>query len=992
MSNSEPQKLRFSAACELKTPRGSSTRASVRSEQIISTSVAMSDTRAARARTRGSQWGQSRKQTKPSWLGGGGGAKTPWLPPTGVIPTPDEWAGLEQVKATAPPASESEEGEQNVDAMSSMIGLNVTNFLLCRVLRRKALAAAVKIAGWNHFLGVGAYAQWFRLRESIIVARVLHAIFSLVVLQHFFYFKFSSKAEEIPDGASNYWLKRLAPPLDYGIMHMVMLQFALLPLTVSRSLLAWISTWTAALPIDQVMTLHIQIGYTFCVAMLVAPAIFVSYFAKLCYDHQNGDEEVNTCGVFRSEIMGTGYVILFLTYLIFSTAYYRGRLQYETFFKVHVAGATFMYAVLMIHTFDSEARQGRHRSQTSQWVVGSLAVFLADRCWRYLTQQTRVPVINAVCHADGGSVTLKLIKPWWFRFVPGQYVHLQVPEIDSMWHPFSIASSPEWSWVTLIIAVVPGEGQWTQRLAAEVRAGKLVEVNVRGPFGNPIGPPSDAPAAANIVAVGTGTGIVPMVSLLKVRADMLGQLSASGMARSRLTTAKKQAAANMADCLGANISPGTNEAFRHFQLLYRKWMLDRYNAGTGPMPVFLKRAEADAGRQHDFYLGVLVLIWVSFEALVTGLVLSWANLNHPATLTPGMQCFLEVTSFLLVIPFAITVVGWSLGRSRFDSPGLYLHCLAIAAMVAVLGWMVAEGRFGRLSQIEEVGLVAFSIWRLSAAWALRRGDGTGSSTARYSSARHEVETFKFLWVTRSAELAIALLSDLESTFSQLEQSIHGKPTYTVGTPAFRQLELKVFCTDRSPDRVVQLKAWLKGTRFEHLVFYTRPDFDVEMVNVMRRQIMSPSFINRLPGETKTCAVTFCGAPTVSGMLFDAVRRCGQLATAAGAENFRFAYRTEFYGNAPPRKAKKHGDGKKGPSKKEVEQGKWTHMAQDLTALSPSVRIRAAAGGPAQQQPGKVPLEKEKVPLVVGGRPSGEATVAGGRSSGSRPQRTHISEV
>jgi hypothetical protein len=348
---------------------------------------------------------------KPSvWAG-----NLPWVPPSGVSPTRDEWAGLEQVGTGT--TADSDSLTEAADPMSKMIGLNINNFLLCRYLRRKALGAAVQAQSWTRFVGGGTMGQTFRLREGIIVARIMHVIISLVVWQHFFYAKYARKMDEIPDDATNLWWKRLAPPIDSATMHMVLLQFALLPLTVSRSLLAWISTKTAAFPIDQIMTLHIQIGYTFVMTMVVSPGVFITYFAKLCYDFKNGDETMDTCYVFTSEIMATGYVILLLTYIIAFTAYYRGRLQYETFFKTHIAGAVLMYIVLVVHTLDSEFRTGHSRSQTFKWVIGSLAVYLADRSWRYITQQSQVPVIAAVCHADGGSVTLKLIKPWWFSFV-----------------------------------------------------------------------------------------------------------------------------------------------------------------------------------------------------------------------------------------------------------------------------------------------------------------------------------------------------------------------------------------------------------------------------------------------------------------------------------------------------------------------------------------------------------------------------------------------
>eukprot|EP00038_Savillea_parva_P009097 m.181250 g.181250 ORF g.181250 m.181250 type:complete len:1046 (-) comp15201_c0_seq1:102-3239(-) len=881
------------------------------------------------------------------WMWPGNQGK--WKAPSGVAPTQDEWRNLEAIgrpDISTPPATKSQAELKTNDPLSSIVGLNINNFLLSRSLRRQTLAAAVQDASWTRFVGGGTIAQYFRLKESIVTARILHILISFIVWQHFFLHKYARKLRDIPEGDTNEHMKRILPAMDFGTMHMVLLQFALLPVTVSRSLLAWISTWTTALPLDQVMTMHIQIGYTFGACMVVAPASLNIFLAKLCWDASNGREEMDTCHIFTSEIMLTGYMILVITYVMMITAYYRGYMQYEKFFKTHVTGAFLMYCMLTFHTIDNEARHGRHRTQTFRWVVGSIAIFVFDRAWRYITQQTRVPVITAITHADGGSVTLKLIKPWWFTFVAGQYVHIQVPEIDGMWHPFSIASSPEWSWITLIIAVVPKEGEWTKKLSTLVSCRKLVNINVRGPFGNPIGPPADANAAANIIAVGTGTGIVPMVSLLKVRADMLSQLSGSGLAKTQSTVAKRQAAASMADCLGANISPATNEAIRHFQLLYRKYMLDKFRNKGGKMPVFLKQATDDAASSHDLWSAGAVLVWVLLEVTALGLMLSWNNLEPPAYQSDDMKYIVEAATWLMQIPYAILVVFKLRSRKRFDSPEIYIHILVVIFNLATLSILTAHERWMSLHADEQVGLSAFAVWRLKACWDTRRSHAESASAAsRYSSGRHEVESFKFLWVTRSAELAIALLTDLDQTFRELEHSVHGHQTGTVGTEAFRQLELKVWCTDRRKDRVAQLKTWLAGTRFEKLVVFGRPDFDNELVTVMRRHIMSPEFINRLPGEKKTCAVTFCGAPLVSGMIFDAVKRCGQLATVAGAPDFQFLYRTEFYGTAPPRRRPppkpKGKDGKpaerkpklsKKQAKLKKEQQMWSNMRQDLTAL------------------------------------------------------------
>jgi ferredoxin-NADP reductase len=636
--------------------------------------------------------------------------------------------------------------------------------------------------------------------------------------------------------------------------------------------------------------------------VIISTLLFFTFFGKLCHDHNNGTETVDMCSKFRTEIMATGLVIFGLANVILLTSYFRGRLKFEFFYYLHIIMVFAMYAGTLVHTLDDEFRKGskvgKHRSQTFRWVIGSVAIYIADRSWRYLTQESEVPVLSSHCHADGGSVTLQILKPWWFSFLPGQYLHLQIPAINSMWHPFSIGSAPESSFLTVIIEVSPNQVEWTAQVAAMVRCGSLVRVNIRGPFGNPVGPDANSPAAANIIAVGSGTGIVPMLSMLKARAERLGQLSASGLQRTQSTLAQRQLAANQAYCLGAKVTPSTNERVRHMQLTYRAARLAAFERGEKPMPVFLKHATASAGSYGGVMLSVAAMLWICLEGASTALVLSWSNLMAVADVTPGMVSVLEYSTMLLIVPYACIVATWIVCRSRAEqNPSLYIHVLALIAMVGVVLAFTVYGKYASLCSTEQATLVVFSVWRVGAAWA-HRSRVSRTEHGGYASS-NPVESFRMLWATRSAELVIGVLQDLEKTFSDLEASMNtGTDTKVVGTEAFPQLEIHVYCTDTNPHHIGELKAWLQGTRFESLVSFSRAELGPELVTSMRRHIMAPSFMNRLPGEKKTCAVTFCGSPIVSDALFRAVRRCGQLATVAGASDFQFSFRTESYSNMP----------------------------------------------------------------------------------------------
>lgn len=57
--------------------------------------------------------------------------------------------------------------------------------------------------------------------------------------------------------------------------------------------------------------------------------------------------------------------------------------------QVHVICAGILYLVSTVHTMDDEVRKGsfvgKKRPQNFRWFTAPIAIFLADRMWRYLT-------------------------------------------------------------------------------------------------------------------------------------------------------------------------------------------------------------------------------------------------------------------------------------------------------------------------------------------------------------------------------------------------------------------------------------------------------------------------------------------------------------------------------------------------------------------------------------------------------------------------------
>ena len=53
---------------------------------------------------------------------------------------------------------------------------------------------------------------------SLLLFRALHLLLTIVAWQHFFQNKYYVQLANVPEGAPNYWLKRLMPPFEFGLV------------------------------------------------------------------------------------------------------------------------------------------------------------------------------------------------------------------------------------------------------------------------------------------------------------------------------------------------------------------------------------------------------------------------------------------------------------------------------------------------------------------------------------------------------------------------------------------------------------------------------------------------------------------------------------------------------------------------------------------------------------------------------------------------------
>lgn len=99
-------------------------------------------------------------------------------------------------------------------------------------------------------------------------------------------------------------------------------------------------------------------------------------------------------------------------------------------------------------------------------------------------------------------------QPEPVKFVPGQYMELNIPESD-YWRAFSMASVPDEKGEMEFIIRIQDEGKFSNYLRKHVKVGQQIKMN--GPYGQFTLEPSDRVRAF----VAGSTGLAPLVSMLR---------------------------------------------------------------------------------------------------------------------------------------------------------------------------------------------------------------------------------------------------------------------------------------------------------------------------------------------------------------------------------------------------------------------------------------------------------------------------------------------
>ncbi|KAI0361501.1 NADPH oxidase [Trametes cingulata] len=315
-------------------------------------------------------------------------------------------------------------------------------------------------------------------------------------------------------------------------------------------------TWL--FPADENIWFHRQVAYSMAFwAMVHTTAHYVNFFnvertqvrpglALDIHYHQAG-------GI-------TGHFMLLIMLLMYTTAHHKIRHQcFEAFWYTHHLAFFFMIG-LYTHATGCFVRDSPNPAYSKvfpfyttdhclgyeswRFTIWPGIIYFGERIWREIRARRATRLSKVLVHPSG-AMELRIIKPS-FKYVAGQWLFIQVPEISGLqWHPFTITSAPEDPYVSVHIRQV---GDWTYALGERVGAGPQVvaamtkaalkgdekderiygtrgdfveidstgralpSVRIDGPYGAPA---EDVFNVEVAVLIGAGIGVTPFASILK---------------------------------------------------------------------------------------------------------------------------------------------------------------------------------------------------------------------------------------------------------------------------------------------------------------------------------------------------------------------------------------------------------------------------------------------------------------------------------------------
>ena len=445
---------------------------------------------------------------------------------------------------------------------------------------------------------------------------------------------------------------------------------------------------------------------------------------------------------------------------------------------------------------------------------------------------------SAIAGSNGSRMLLlKFRRPALFRFRPGQYAYLKFGLIDPHWHPFSIASDSDSSHLEFYVEVF-GDNSWTGKLWNLLNEDnssdslRLLDMEVMGPFGTSLAKMDDF---SHVLAIGTGTGIVPVLSLFKQHVRQLLRLAPETHCHGLQEYQRKVFEMELAE------EKRKGSFFHHvFGKLINKQsytaLSQNHQLKSDSVRAAIKasieqrqdlspsqnrrqlRTNRHQMQQAAFHAtrsiyGVVLLSFLPvFGISLIALSISWNTVN--AELYDGMVESLQALS--VIFQFFFAAVSLSVWDANHFSAYTDLAVCAIAPF-ANWYWFGIYDKHGVLRPGDITLYSIFTGYMVLRAWSMtvksRSIVRAGCSSLR------ALERLDVIWVSRSASLVAEILPDVNDIWTSLVDAWGEENAAAV-------CRLSIYVTEKDAKEREMLVRELKGTPLyeNDWVHFGRPDF------------------------------------------------------------------------------------------------------------------------------------------------------------------------
>jgi len=518
-------------------------------------------------------------------------------------------------------------------------------------------------------------------------------------------------------------------------------------------------------------------------------------------------------------------------------------------------------------------------------------------------------VSSSVVSGSKGSkmVILKLHRPPLFQFKPGQYAYLKLSCIDNQWHPFSIASGPAASYLEFYIEVF-GEKSWTSKLWKMLQGDgdggisqRQIEMEVMGPYGTSLGKTENF---SHALAIGTGTGIVPILSIFKQHVRQLMRLEPENHFKALREHQLKMQEVEMVEearkgsiakqVLGSCFSSSTfgkhvplqdgtradsvRTSIRNSIICRQEQDLDLRSSELRQNNRNMKEAAFDATRS---IYGVVILAGLPVIGIaLLGLTISWNTMD--IELYSGMIEFLQAFTVFFQVCFAIVALF------VWDGNELFAYVDVVICMVAPVAdafWFYKYEEYGVLRPADITtfclltGYMTVRVWSMTVRPRHRSWQNSGDSDGVRAMERLEI-----VWVSRSASLVAEILPDINSIRETLVKSWGEEHARSV-------CRISVYVTDTDPkarelliDDIHHTALFQSGN-----VRFGRPDFG----RIIEDHSLDLICTNNR--RTSYSLMAFCGSPRLSQELHQCKISNDMLLGITGNKKHQMEFVSESYG-------------------------------------------------------------------------------------------------